>query len=125
MEEYWWSSGPTLRSPYEPLHEVQYFDGSMNMEELPDELLGIHTAFMEEPLSRNYPYLLKSDPKGFSLTYASKCKQKRVTVCKEHIGQPIIQTIMREYRDQGCVSGHLVMYGLYRPTILTLYLDEL
>ncbi len=123
MEEYWWSSGPSacgpLRLPASDSVSVE------DLENLPIDVQDLHAAFQEEALSRNYPFLIKyeSDSTQKRLVYLSKCKQKRATISKEHLAQSEIQAIFQEYKELGHVGGHLVMYGLNRPTIITVYTD--
>lgn len=123
IQEYWWSSGPQICGPLR-LPDTDEINIE-NVDNLSDDLQALHAMFQDETLARNYPYLVKYDARG-RLIYVSKCKQKRVIVSKEHLSQSEIQSLVREMREDGCVgtaSGHLVMYGLHRPTIIALYLN--
>lgn len=117
-EEYWWSSGPdTSIVSVTPAIEDLPKHGRLDMDILPEDIQELHARFLEETISRYYPSLLHIDPQG-KLTYLSKCKQKRMTVCREHVSQSEINTIIQDYNQHGCYAGHILMFGMVRPTII-------
>jgi Holliday junction resolvase-like predicted endonuclease len=98
MEEYWWCSGPEMLEKEEERVDRNVTEREVeDVEDLPELLQDLHEKFIVETLYRSYPELMKYDDRGW-LTYRSKCHQKRVTVCREHIGQTEIRGIMRDYR---------------------------
>lgn len=118
FEEYWWSSGPVNVIAPQRLHLTKR-DMQLDLADLPDHLQDLHALFLEETISKCYPDLIDTDMCN-TLTFVSKCKQKRITVCKEHISQQEINAILQSYRDHNCRNGHIMMYGMNRPTIVVL-----
>jgi Holliday junction resolvase-like predicted endonuclease len=119
FEEYWWSPGPSTISPSSRSSSKasESKTNDLDISELPDTLQDLHALFMEESISKCYQELIDTDMCN-RLTYISKCKQKRITVCKEHISQEEINKIIDNYRHHKCRNGHIIMFGMSRPTIV-------
>ncbi len=119
FEEYWWSPGPSSISapPRTCMQKADCKTGELEVGDLPETLQDLHALFSEESISKCYPDLIDTDMKG-TLTYISKCKQKRITACKEHISQKEIISIFDNYREHNCRNGHIIMFGMSRPTIV-------
>lgn len=116
-EEYWWSSGPDMSIAILPVMEETSKYNCIDINVLPENIQELHTRFMEETIARYYPLLIQTDSQG-RLTYLSKCKQKRMTVCREHVSQSELHAIIQDYNQHGCYAGHILMFGMMRPTII-------
>lgn len=123
FEQYWWSSGPddlpSRDVNSDPIHDdsLLAFDDTMDIEDIPEEYQELHSMFMDEVISRNYA-ALQSYGNG-KLVYLSKCKHKRITVCKEHAAQKEINEIKERDRQDGFRHGQIIMFGEIRPTLFS------
>lgn len=112
-QEFWWSSGPVS------IESLRVPDTSDTFDTLPETLQELHCQFLEENLSKFYPFIIKHDEKKKRITYHSKCRSKRLTVCAEHIEQQQMDEIIVEYQRNGCSNGHILMFGMVKPSIIT------
>jgi Holliday junction resolvase-like predicted endonuclease len=119
FEEFWWSSGPSLL-----FNQLDTLNIGERGGAIPDPLLEMHSEFLEEGIARIYPKLVdwRQDPD--ILTYTSKCGQKRMSVCRNHIDQKRIEQIADDYREKGCAGGHILMFGMSRPTLLHVCIES-
>lgn len=120
LEQYWWSSGPDeipAREPSMDNDTFVSFDDTMDLDDLPDDYQELHSLFMEEAISKHYTTLQFYG--SSKLVYLSKCKHKRITVCKEHVAQKELEAIKQRDRQDGFRHGQILMFGQIRPTMMT------
>lgn len=118
LTQYWWSAGPDEIPSRDPSVDTLHpFEDNMDIEDIPEEYQELHSMFMDEMISRNYS-TLQSYGDG-KMVYLSKCKHKRITVCKEHVSQKEIDDIKKRDRQDGFRHGQIIMFGEIRPTLFS------
>lgn len=120
FEQYWWASGPDelpTREASVDVDSLQSFEDGMDIEDIPEEYQEIHSMFMDEIISKHYT-LLQCYGNG-RMIYLSRCKHKRITVCKEHVGQKELDEIKLRDRQDGFRHGQILMFGQIRPTLMS------
>lgn len=118
LEQYWWSSGPDEIPSRDPsVDTLHSFEDTMDIEDIPEEYQELHSMFMDEVISRNYSKLQFYG--NGKMVYLSKCKHKRITVCKEHAAQKEIDEIKQRDRQDGYRHGQIIMFGEIRPTLFS------
>lgn len=121
LEQYWWSCGPNEIPSREHStldgEAMNTFEDTMDIEDIPEEYQELHSQFLDEAISKHYT-LLQFYGHG-KLVYVSKCKHKRITVCKEHIAQKEIDEVKQRDRQDGFRHGQLLMFGQIRPTLMS------
>jgi hypothetical protein len=108
LEEYWWCTGPDEVSVPHYLHDAEFID----IDDMPEEYLELHEMFLEESISRMYPILVTCS--NGKIVYTTRCKNKKITVCKEHLCQKDINEIKNSY-----THGQIMMFGEARPSLIT------
>lgn len=122
FHEFWWTNGPDESSLTKiPINDSINLsnnnDNIVDIEEIPDEYQELHELFIEESISRLYPFLIAYG--NNRITYISKCKNRRIIVCKEHIAQKEIDEIKRKNIEDGYRNGQIMMFGEIRPTLIS------
>jgi len=110
LEEYWWCAGPDEVCAPQDMDSDS--DKQIDIDDMPEEYLELHDMFLEESISRLYPNLLSCC--NGRIVYTTRCKNKKITVCKEHI----CQKEMNEIKAQNG-HGQILMFGEARPTLVT------
>jgi Holliday junction resolvase-like predicted endonuclease len=120
LEQYWWACGPDelpTREASVDVDSLQSFEDGMDIEDIPEEYQEIHSMFMDEVISKHYTSL-QCYGNG-RMVYLSRCKHKRITVCKEHVGQKELDEIKQRDRQDGFRHGQILMFGQIRPTLMS------
>lgn len=122
LTQYWWAHGPDDHPIRDNVGNIDTdslssFEDNMDIEELPEDYQELHSIYMDEVISRHYPSLQFYG--NGKMVYLSKCKHKRITVCKEHVAQKEIDEIKQRDRQDGFRHGQIMMFGEVRPTLFS------
>lgn len=119
--QFWWAHGPDDlpsrdNTGMDPDSLTSYED-NMDIEDMPEEYQELYSMYVDEVISRHYPSLQYYG--NGMMVFLSKCKHKRLTVCKEHVAQKEIDDIKQRDRQDGFRHGQIIMFGEIRPTLFS------